>query len=54
MKKKDVETRLWLDHEISELIAFAFEQCGKDGIKYTAKEVRRLVRSMLNNELKAK
>lgn len=54
MKRKDVGTRLWLDQEIRDLIGFSFEQFGKKGVKYTASEIRKVAKSLLKGELKAK
>lgn len=54
MKKKNVETRLWLDREISDLIGFSFEQFGKKGVKYAASEIKRISKELLKEELKVK
>jgi hypothetical protein len=54
MKSKNVDTRLWLDREIADLVGFSYEQAGKKGLKYARKEVKRLVKGLLKEEIKDK
>lgn len=48
MKKKEekyiISGRLWLDTEIGELVGFAHEQFGYNGILYSIKEMKRLAK----------
>lgn len=54
MKKKNVDSKLYMHREVNELIGLAFEEGGRKGIEYVAKEVKRLSRSILKNKLKAR
>jgi hypothetical protein len=54
MKKKNVDSKLWMHREVNELIGFAFEEGGKKGIEYVAKEVKRLSKSILKDNLKVR
>ena len=56
MSKKNLKTRtdvqLWMHHEVNELIGFASEHAGKEGIKYVASELKRLSKSILKDKSK--
>lgn len=49
MNEAAIDKRFHLDGEIRELLAFAFEQYGMDGIKYTKQEIDRLA-TMIEQE----
>lgn len=52
MNEDEISARIWLDAEIRELIGFANEQFGTEGIKYAVTEIARFGESLLKEELK--
>ena len=43
MNESAIDKRFHLDEEIRELLAFAFQQYGMNGLKYVPKEIDRIV-----------